>query len=96
MIVSFGDRATEDLFHRRETRRVRRFSSQLIRIALPKLDMINMAHHLDDLRSPPANRLKALQGNLKGSYSVRVNDQWRIVFRWSAGSAQDVSLTDYH
>ena len=96
MIVSFGDTATEDLFHHRETRRVRRFPTDIIRTALRKLDLVNMAHQLDDLRSPPANRLKALKGDLKGFYSIRVNDQWRIVFRWSNGTVLDVSLTDYH
>ena len=96
MIVSFGDTATEDLFHRRKTRRVRRFPPDITQTALRKLDVMNMAHDLDDLRSPPSNRLKALKGNLKGFYSIRVNDQWRIVFRWSSGSVLDVSLTDYH
>ena len=96
MIISFGDAATEDLFHRRKIRRIRRFPPDITRTALRKLDMMNMAHHLDDLRSPPANRLKALKGNLEGFYSIRVNDQWRIVFRWSNSSVLDVSLTDYH
>ena len=96
MVISFGDAATEDLFHRRKIRRIRRFLPDITRTALRKLDMMNMAHHLDDLRSPPANRLKALKGNLKGFYSIRVNDQWRIVFRWSNSSVLDVSLTDYH
>lgn len=96
MIISFGDSATEDLFHRRETRRVRQFPPDILRTALRKLDVVNMAHHLEDLRSPPANRLKALKGDLKGFHSIRVNDQWRIQFRWADGNVYDVSLIDYH
>ena len=96
MIASFGDRATADLFHNRPTRRVRQFPHSIRDTALRKLDMIDMAHQLIDLRSPPGNRLEALKGNLQGFYSIRVNNQWRIVFRWSEGTAYDVRLTDYH
>lgn len=96
MIISFRDQATADLFHRRETRRIRRFPPEILRSALRKLDVMNMAHTLEDLRSPPANRLKGLKGDLKGLHSIRVNDQWRIVFRWADGNVHDVSLTDYH
>ena len=94
-IRSFGDSATEDLFHGRNTSRVRRFPPNIVRIALRKLDVLNGAHRLDDLRSPPANRLEALKGDYAGYHSIRVNDQWRFVFRWDDGP-QDVSLTDYH
>lgn len=96
MIVSFGDRATEDLFHGRNTRRVRRFSPPIVRPALRKLDMLNAATSLSDLRSPPGNRLEELKGALEGHHSIRVNDQWRIVFRWNGGDAHDVRLVDYH
>jgi proteic killer suppression protein len=96
MITSFGDRATEDLYHGRPTKRVRRFPDDVQPAALRKLDMLNAAQRLQDLQSPPGNRLKALKGDLKGHYSIRVNDQWRIVFRWADGKAEDVSLTDYH
>jgi proteic killer suppression protein len=96
MIASFGDRATEDLFHGRQTRRVRRFPPDILRVALRKLDMINTAHQLLDLRVPPGNCLEALKGNLKGFHSIGVNDQWRIVFRWFDNRAYDVKLTDYH
>ena len=61
-----------------------------------KLDMLNAAESLDDLRSPPGNRLEALRGTLHGSYSIRVNAQWRIVFRWEASNAHDVKIIDYH
>jgi len=74
---------------------VRRFSPNLVRIALRKLDVLNGAHQLNDLRFPPANRLEALKGDLAGFHSIRVNDQWRLIFRWDEG-VYDVSLTDYH
>jgi len=94
-ILSFRDEATADLYHGRNTARVRRFTNTILKIALRKLDVINAAHQLDDLRSPPANHLESLKGNLSGFHSIRVNDQWRIIFRWDAG-AKDVSLVDYH
>ena len=94
-IRSFRDSATEDLFHGSKTSRVRHFPADIVRIALRKLDVLNGAHRLDDLRSPPANRLEALLGELAGFHSIRVNDQWRLIFRWEDG-AHDVSLTDYH
>jgi len=94
-IHSFRDSATEDLFHGRKTSRVRRFPPDLVRIGLRKLDVLNGAHRLNDLKSPPANRLEALKGDLAGFHSIRVNDQWRLIFRWDEG-VHDVSLTDYH
>ena len=94
-ILSFRDDATADLYHGRNTARVRRFPNTILKVALRKLDVINGAQHLDDLRSPPANHLEALKGDLAGFYSIRVNDQWRIIFRWDSG-AKDVSLIDYH
>lgn len=96
MIESFGDDATADLFHGRATHRVRRFPPGIIRSALRKLDMLNAAYRLKDLRQLPGNRLEALKGELAGFYSVRVNDQWRITFRWEDNNAYEVSLTDYH
>lgn len=96
MIVSFKDNATADLYHGHETSRVRRIPSNVSRIALRKLDILNAAHRLEDLREPPGNRLKILKGNLSGYHSIRVNDQWRIIFCWENNSAKDVSLVDYH
>jgi proteic killer suppression protein len=96
MIVSFGDRATEDLFHNRPTGRARRFPHDVIVLALVKLDMLNGAAAVLDLRSPPGNRLEALKGDLKGFHSIRVNDRWRLVFRWDGGNASDVRLMDSH
>ena len=94
-IRSFKDPATIDLYRGRNTSRVRRFPQSVISAALRKMDMLNAAHKLDDLRSPPGNRLEALQGDLAGYHSIRVNDQWRIIFRWNNG-AHEVSLVDYH
>ena len=96
MIVSFGDTATEDLYHGRRTSRVRRFPPEVARVALRKLDLIEAAHELRDLRAPPGNRLEALRGDLAGFHSIRVNDQWRIVFCWTDRGAEEVRLTDYH
>ena len=96
MIVNFGDRQTEDLYHGRPTARARRFPQALTRIALIKLDVVNGATRLIDLRSPPGNRLEALKGDLEGFHSIRVNQQWRIVFRWQGSDAHDVRLLDYH
>ena len=96
MIVSFADRATEDLYHGRPTSRAGRFPNDILNVALVKLDMLNGAAAAQDLKAPPGNRLEALRGDLKGSHSIRVNDQWRIVFRWENNGAHDVRLMDYH
>lgn len=96
MIRSFGDASTEDLYHGRQTSRVRRLPQAIIPIALRKLDVINAARELVDLRMPPGNRLEALKGDKEGFYSIRINDQWRIIFRWENGGASEVSIVDYH
>ena len=96
MITSFGDRTTEDLYHGRKSKAARKLPSNVVMVALRKLDMINAAQVLQDLASPPGNRLEALRGNLRGHHSIRVNDQWRVVFRWTAGEAHGVRITDYH
>ena len=96
VIASFGDRATEDLYHGRRTSRVRRLPPDIVASALRKMDVIRAAHRLQDLRSPPGNRLEALSGNYEGFYSIRVNQQWRLVFRWEHDSAYELSLKDYH
>lgn len=95
MIASFSDRATEALFHGTSGRETRRIPTDIRRTAVRKLDMLNAAKELADLKSPPGNRLQALKGDHKGMMSIRVNDQWRIVFRWVNGYAHDVSI-DYH
>ena len=96
MIVSFADRATEALYHGEGAGLARRFPPDIRASALRKLDMLNAAHVLLDLRSPPGNRLEALRGELAGRHSIRVNDQWRIVFRWTEAGPEEVRLTDYH
>lgn len=65
-------------------------------LALRKLDVLNAAKELGDLRAPPGNRLEALKGDLAGKHSIRINDQWRVVFRWVSGDAYDVEISDYH
>ena len=92
MIRSFADRATERLARRE---RVREFVS-IERVALRKLEMIGAAKVRDDLRVPPGNRLEALKGDRAGQHSIRINDQFRICFRWKDGEAHDVEICDYH
>ena len=93
-IRSFSDAATETFFL---TGRVRNAGwSGTKAVARRKLDLLHYAADLVDLRSPPGNRLEALKGDLKGRHSIRINDQWRIVFRWSEGGAEDVRIEDYH
>ena len=96
MIVSFGDKATAELYHGMRSARLRRFPRDIVAGALRKLDMVDSARQLDDLRSPPGNRLEALRGDLEGLHSIRVNDQWRVVFRWAEGHAHEIRLLDYH
>ena len=96
MILSFRDEATADIYHGKHTRHTRRITSNIISVALRKLDMLNAAYRLNDLREPPGNRLELLRGDFAGYYSIRVNDQWRIIFRWQDNNAHEVALTDYH
>lgn len=91
MIQTFSDKDTERLF---ADERVRRFHS-FERQARRKLLLLDAAQNLDDLRSPPGNHLEALSGNRKGQHSIRINDQWRICFRWKDG-VHDVEIVDYH
>jgi proteic killer suppression protein len=93
MIQAFGDKETERLFRRQP---VKRIPPAVQRPALRKLMMLDAAESLDDLRRPPGNRLEKLSGDREGQYSIRVNDQWRVCFRWSDGDAREVEVTDYH
>ena len=93
MIKSFRGQGTQKVFERL---RVRRWTTQLQRAALRKLLILDAAETLDDLRRPPGNRLEKLSGDRAGEYSVRINDQWRICFRWRDGDAYEVEIADYH
>ena len=92
MIRSFRSRDTELLFRRQTVPRFRNIEA----VARRKLDMLDAAHRLNDLRAPPGNRLEALAGNRKGQHSIRINDQWRVCFVWRDGSAENVEIVDYH
>jgi proteic killer suppression protein len=93
VIKSFADRDTESIW---QGIRSRRLPPDIQRAARRKLRMLNNAHCLEDLRVPPANRLEKLHGDLSGQLSIRINDQWRICFRWRDGEAADVQIIDYH
>lgn len=93
MILSYRDRRTEELATRD---RCPALWSAFKAVAVRKLDMIDAATALNDLRSPPGNHLEALQGNRKGQHSIRINDRWRICFRWTTAGAADVEIVDYH
>jgi proteic killer suppression protein len=92
MIRSFGDKATEALFQDQVVRQFQGFA----RPAKRKLEAVNAASRLEDLTVPPANRLEKLKGDLKSFYSIRINDQWRGVFKWIDGEPYDVRIVDYH
>jgi proteic killer suppression protein len=93
MIKTFRDKDTERLFSRHFSRR---FPPNLHRVAWKKLAILEAAEQLGDLRVPPGNRLEKLFGKREGQYSIRINDQWRICFRWREGNASDVEISDYH
>ena len=93
MIASFRDRETATIW---QGRRSRRLPADIQVVALRKLRLLNGASRLDDLRMPPGNRLEALQGERRGQYAIRINDQWRVCFTWRDGRAYEVEVVDYH
>ena len=93
MIKTFKCKETEKIFHREYSKKLPR---NIQKVAFRKLRMINRSRTLNDLKIPPANRLKMLSGKRKGQYSIRINDQWRICFRWIENNALEVEITDYH
>jgi len=93
MILNFGDKLARAVFERTY---VKTLSPDLQRAALRKLEILNAALSLDDLRVPPGNRLEKLSGDREGQYSIRINDQYRVCFEWKEGNAYDVEITDYH
>ena len=93
MIISFGNKETAKIW---EGEWVRSLSDNIQEIARRKLRMLNNSHDLNDLKIPPSNRLEKLKGNLKDFYSIGVNNQWRIIFKWNNGNAELVEIIDYH
>jgi toxin HigB-1 len=93
VVRTFASKETEKIFHRQPAQK---FTAALRRVAQRKLLLLDAAERLDDLRIPPGNRLEKLAGDRKGQYSIRINEQWRICFRWSEGDAYDVEIVDYH
>jgi len=93
MIKSFSDKITEALFNRQ---RVKKLPATILKVAYRKLLIIDAAERLDDLKIPPGNRLEKLTGNLSGKYSIRINQQWRIIFSWKQNNAYEVEIIDYH
>jgi proteic killer suppression protein len=93
VIRSFRDKETERVYLRERSRKL---PQDIQRVAQRKLLMLDAAESLEDLRIPPSNRLERLSGDRKGQHSIRVNDQWRVCFRWSDGDAHEVEIADYH
>jgi len=96
MIQSFADDATADLFRECNTKAARRIPKDLWRVAQRKLKMLDVAVRLEDLESPPGNRLEALRGDRRGRHSNRVSEQYRVTFRWENGHAFEVAVEAYH
>ncbi len=96
MIASFGSKATEDIYHGFDTKEARKIPQTCWISACRKLDILNSAAGLIDLKSPPGNRFHPLKGDLKGKYSISVNDQYRIIFVFKDGNAYEVEIIDYH
>jgi toxin HigB-1 len=96
MIINFRSKGTEALYHGFDTKAARKIPRQIWNIATRKLDMLNASKVLTDLKVPPANRLEALKGNLKGRFSIHINDRYRIIFAYKDGNAYEVEILDYH
>jgi proteic killer suppression protein len=96
VIETFGNRLAEDLFFDRPSKVTKGFPPNVRRAARRKMLYLHDAADLGDLRVPPGNRLEQLKGRWNGYHSIRINDQWRVVFRWESGQAFDVSVVDYH
>jgi proteic killer suppression protein len=93
MIVSFGDKKTKSIWN---GERVKNFSTEIQETTRRKLRMLNSSQNISDLLIPPSNKLEKLKGELKGFYSIRINDQWRIIFKWQNNNAEQVRIIDYH
>lgn len=93
MIISFGNKDTEKIWN---GERVKSLPNEVQQIGRRKLRMLNNSQNLADLKIPPSNRLEKLSGNLKNFYSIRINDQWRIIFKWNNNHSSEVEIVDYH
>ena len=93
MIISFGNKESEKVW---AGERVKKLPNEVQQIGRRKLRMLNNSQNIMDLTTPPSNKLEKLKGNLKDFYSIRINDQWRIIFKWNTGNASDVEIIDYH
>lgn len=93
MLSSFGNKDTRKIW---EGERIKGLSTEIQEVARRKLRMLNNSQNLTDLQIPPSNKLEKLKGNLKDFYSIRINAQWRIIFRWNNGNAEEVEIIDYH
>jgi toxin HigB-1 len=93
MIISFGNKDTESIWN---GIRVKNMSLDIQSVGRRKLRMLNNSQTINDLRIPPSNRLEKLSGNLDGFHSIRINDQWRIIFKWIEGQSEEVKIVDYH
>jgi len=93
VVKTFKDDETQKIYQRQRSRKL---PDDIQQLALRKLRMLNNAISINDLRVPPANRLEKLSGNRAGQWSIRINDQWRVCFRWEGSDAYDVEITDYH
>lgn len=93
MILSFGDKETESIWN---GERIKNLPLEIQQVGRRKLRMLNNSQNINDLRVPPSNRLEKLGGNLKDFYSIRINDQWRIIFQWKEGQSEQVKIVDYH
>ena len=96
MIINFKSQATEDIYDGINSKEARKIPQTVWKIAQRKLDMINAAVNISDLKVPPGNRLEAMKGDLEGFHSVRINNQYRIIFRFKDSNAYDIEITDYH
>ena len=96
MIVTFLSEATSDIYHGVESKQARKIPQTIWKVAERKLDLLNAAHSLNDLRIPTSNHLEALKGRLKGKHGIRINDQYRLVFEFRDGNVYEVEIVDYH
>ncbi|ASG68930.1 plasmid maintenance system killer protein [Francisella halioticida] len=96
MIINFASQSANDIYNGVSSKHARKIPNTIYKTAIRKLDMVNAAKVIEDLRIPPNNRLEQLKGNLKEYHSIRINDQYRVIFKWKDNNAYDVDIVDYH